>query len=361
MDRDNTEPNQHTHACDGFLCDSGKCIRIFKVCDGGTDDCGYHDTGDIDTSDEDSCQADIIPTTKEPAEIIQCDTNQMSVVITKNKLMDALDLTDVDPTDFHLEEESCIGSMSGDMLVFATMLYSCGTTSLVLTNSNNISYTNMVYSKRGTEVIEMTCVYPLQYDLEAIHIITNPCDILIHYMGFGTYNTSATLYTDATFTATLEPATDFPVEICDGTLIYFGITVDNDEAFLEMLVKNCFISMSNDPGNPLPKYDYITDGCLVPDYVFEYDVSPTNELEKHYGIDVYDLANGDNITVDQDIDLYLHCSVVLCRINDVGTPCDLGCTNSPQRKALLDKVDGSTQTLVTHGPFTSTPGKGCDN
>ena len=66
--------------------------------------------------------------------------------------------------------------------------------------------------------------------------------------------------------------------------------------------------------------------CLVPDYVFEYDVSPTNELEKHYGIDVYDLANGDNITVDQDIDLYLHCYVVLCRINDVGTPCDLVCS-----------------------------------
>ena len=56
----------------------------------------------------------------------------MSVVITKNWLMDKLDLTDVDPADFHLEDESCIGSMSGDMLVFATMLYNCGTTSLVI-------------------------------------------------------------------------------------------------------------------------------------------------------------------------------------------------------------------------------------
>ncbi|XP_077983188.1 CUB and zona pellucida-like domain-containing protein 1 [Glandiceps talaboti] len=259
--------------------------------------------------------------------------------------------------DFHLRDPSCIGSMSDDVFVFEAMLNNCGTKRMEVSNGQGIGYKNLVYSAEGTPVLEMNCIYTTGYDIEAVHIITNPCVLLAHFIGFDTFNLSVTLYKDDSFSGHLDPVTDFPIQICDSTLLYFGIMIDNNDDYLELFVENCFISESVYPELTAPTYDFITDGCLTDD-VAELDVVPANRLERHYSVYVYGAIHLINTTVvGENIDLYLHCSVDVCKVDEPGTPCDLGCMNGRKRRDSI----GLTKPFVTHGPFNYSPGKRCNS
>ncbi|XP_077990554.1 uncharacterized protein LOC144444877 [Glandiceps talaboti] len=212
------------------------------------------------------------------------------------------------------------------------------------------------------------CVYAFK-QCDSIHDCSDGSDesscsgsglMLINFVGFGTFMPSGKLYSNDTFTGPVNPTTDFPIEICDGTLIYFGIVVDTVDDGLELFAKNCYISESENPESSATTYDFIVDGCLG-DSVVVFEVSPTDELEKHFGVSLYDIVQGMNAGVGQDIDLYIHCYAVICIKEEVGTPCDMGCMNTRKRRTVPDVTNESTNAYVSTGPFTATLKKRCIN
>ncbi|XP_077980627.1 uncharacterized protein LOC144435859 [Glandiceps talaboti] len=294
-----------------YQCYDGQCMYKGFQCN-GINDC-------VGGDDEDMYNCLV------PNELV-CEGDKMLLAVTQDWLIHILNIGDAEAGDFHFNFINCTGHMIDDLFVFETMLGDCGTTSMV-EDGKAINYTNTVYNDRGTGVIEMTCVYPMEYELEPIYFIANPCALLAHFLGIGTFSAVTSLYTNDTFTALLNPATDYPVEICNGTLIYFGIAIDTNDGDLELFVKNCFMSESVNPGLS-PTYDFITDGCLT-DRVNEYDVLPVYVFEKkHYGVDVYDVVHGVDVGVGDNIELYLHCSIVTCLIYQDETPCDLVCMDN---------------------------------
>ncbi|XP_077977193.1 uncharacterized protein LOC144432789 [Glandiceps talaboti] len=300
------------------------------------------------------------PSTSQPASNkIHCEADEMFVAVPMEWMATEFQLGETDATGFHLNDPSCVGTMEDGVFVFRTMLYNCLTTSLEL-QDGNISYSNMVFSAGNRKLFEMTCLYPTEYHIAApIHIVSNPCPSFVHFLGFGKYTIEATFYSNNSFTGTLDPATDFPIVICDDTFIYFGIAVKSNDYNLELLVQNCFISDSADPRLSSVSYDILTDACLSAG-VAGYEQVSGNTLEKLFCVDISDILQGVKVTVADDIELYLHCSIMVCKIDDVGTPCDLGCVNGLKRE-FGEVTTGSTHSFITHGPFTSTQGERCTN
>ncbi|XP_077977195.1 uncharacterized protein LOC144432790 [Glandiceps talaboti] len=301
----------------------------------------------------------IQPSTSQPASNeIHCEADEMFVAVSMEWMATELHIGETDATEFHLNDPSCEGTMGDGVFVFRTMFYNCLTTSLEL-QDGNVSYSNMVFSAGNREIIEMTCLYPVEYDVAPIHIVANPCHRFVHFLGFGTYTVEATLYSDDSFTDTLDPATEFPIVICEDTFIYFGIAVKSNDYNLELLVQNCFMSDNADPGLSSVSYGILTDGCLS-DGVAGYEQASGNALEKLFCVNIWDILQGVFVSIPDDIDLYLHCSVRICIIDDVGTPCDLACVNGLKRE-LGEITTGSSHSFITHGPFTSPQGERCTN
>ncbi|XP_077981679.1 uncharacterized protein LOC144436700 [Glandiceps talaboti] len=289
---------------------------------------------------------------------ISCEADAMTATISVEWLQELLPETPNDPQWYSLnwDEPGCKGYWrfigGKEYYEFTTGLEGCGTTSFEKPEEDRIVYTNIIHTHRGTEVFELECCYETEYTIAPIHIITNPCCVLVTLRGFGTFNITASLYTNSTFTILFNEK-DFPLMICDGVLICFGIRVELHDSSLELAAEECYASESDDPQAPVTQYPIITNGCPNPDTLnFE-----TNDLlTLHFCWDAYDAVNRDDVEDGEEINLYIHCKVHVCKIDEAGTRCDeldeVNCNK--KRRAIADmSVDsGATATtFITHGPL----------
>ena len=86
--------------------------------------------------------------------------------------------------------------------------------------------------------------------------------VMVTLRGFGTFNISGSLYTSDLFD-TLFDETEFPIMICDGILVYFGIQVELNDPTLELFTENCYASESDDPYADVVHYNMIVNGYVV--------------------------------------------------------------------------------------------------
>ncbi|XP_077979849.1 uncharacterized protein LOC144435157 [Glandiceps talaboti] len=286
---------------------------------------------------------------------ITCEADRMIATISVEWLHQLLPNHENDqPGDYHLNEYDCVGKGryigQKDYYEFITDLEGCGTTSYEKPGDNRITYTNIIRTGRGTEIFELECCYETEYTIAPIHIITNPCCVLVTLQGFGTFNITATLYTDGTF-ITLFNENDFPLMICDGVFICFGIRVELHDPSLELFAEECYASESEDPQGMGPHYEMITNGCPNNDNTL-IPYGTNDDLTLHFCWDAYDVVNRDDVEDGEEINLYIHCKVHVCKKNEAGTRCAQGCQKRKRREISDLSDDGdSTSTFITHGPL----------
>nr|XP_006825660.1 PREDICTED: oncoprotein-induced transcript 3 protein-like [Saccoglossus kowalevskii] len=275
----------------------------------------------------------------------------MTATVRKEWLLHLLHLAEGGASDFHLESPWCEGNSvfndGHEYFKFQTNLDECGTTSYEVPVEDRIIYSNYVYSQRGSRVIEIECCYDTEYTIAPIHIVANPCSVTVTLKGFGTFNITASLYVTNLFTE-LFNIDNFPIMVCDGVIIYFGIQLVSNDASLEMFVENCYASESDDPHDPgSTHFPLIVDGC--PDDVITVFATGSPHVN-HYGWDAYDVVNTDDVEPGEEVDLYIHCAVVVCKLNEIGTRCEQGCLNRGRRG--YNQASGtSDSTFITHGPL----------
>ncbi|XP_077977099.1 uncharacterized protein LOC144432706 [Glandiceps talaboti] len=291
---------------------------------------------------------------------ITCEADRMVVSVAVNWLHELFPLQQTGPGKYHLNDDNCVGKgryIGGkEYYAFVTGLNECGTTSAEHPEGSRITYTNIIHSERGTEIFELECCYETEYTIAPIKIITNPCCVLVTLKGFGTFNITASLYTSDNFLILFNEDA-FPLMICDGVLIYFGIQVDLNDPTLELFTEDCYASESDDPNANVVKYDMIINGCIQSD-VDEYIA---DSLTKHYTWDAYDVVNRYDVEDGEEVTLYIHCKVHVCKKDEVGTRCYEGCIDRKRRTAEIMDADTSpsTSTFITHGPLKKT--SSCDN
>ncbi|XP_077999636.1 ZP domain-containing protein-like [Glandiceps talaboti] len=292
---------------------------------------------------------------EDDSDAVTCDGSSMTFALPMDTLLDEYGLDSDNVAGLQLSEK-CTGSVDDDNFVITTNLYDCGTT-IVEETAVNISYNNIVYRESGSELFEITCVYPLVYDVK-VKIIANPCHLLAHFLGFGTFSVEATLYRDESFTTILDPNTDFPVEVCDGSLVYFGISVDNEDNMVAEGIKSCVLSDSSGPGvSNTFQVLLVSSNCPVSDHVSE--IAADSDSEKRYSMGIYELVNW-GILPEEDVELYVHCVVDLCQKGQAGSLCSTDCNGSSEyRRDVSDIMSEETETIISHGPFTS-PGERCN-
>ncbi|XP_077980104.1 uncharacterized protein LOC144435382 [Glandiceps talaboti] len=284
---------------------------------------------------------------------IICEADRIIATISVDWLHKLLPHQNSEPGGYYLNDANCVGRgryVGGQYYYeFTTDLDGCGTTSYEKTDDNRIVYTNVIHTEKGTEIFELECCYETEYTIVPIHIITNPCCVLVTLRGFGTFNITATLYTNDSFT-TLFNENDFPLMICDGVFICFGIRVELHDPTLVLFAEECYASESEDPHAIGPHYEMISNGCRDNNTMIPYVTN--DDLTLHFCWDAYDVVNRDDVEDGEEINLYIHCKVHVCKKNEAGTRCQQGCQERKRREISDLSDDGdSTSTFITHGPL----------
>ncbi|XP_006815157.2 zonadhesin-like [Saccoglossus kowalevskii] len=286
---------------------------------------------------------------------ITCANEVMGIYLEEQWILTALSLQTANANDFHLTDPTCTGTtsiaISGAVsYYFETAIDECDTesTEVEVDGMQRILYTNYVYSKRGTLMAKMQCCFDTEYTIAPIHIVANPCQVDVVLKGFGTFTFENALYTNDTFTTLFDPRA-FPIEICDGVLIYFEISVVTTDPGLQLFVEHCVATESIDPSEG-GEYDeeIIINGCPDDNILFEH-TSPNPNWQKQYEWDAYNMVN-DRPDNGENIDIYIHCSVVVCKVGEVGTRCSEGCIGSNKR-SVYDPDSTSESTVISHGPL----------
>nr|XP_002732423.1 PREDICTED: oncoprotein-induced transcript 3 protein-like [Saccoglossus kowalevskii] len=285
---------------------------------------------------------------------VTCDNDKLSISLEENWILKALSLQTANVQNFHLTDVSCTGkrvTVDGNVIyVFETGLNDCGTevTEMEIEGVHRILYTNYVHSKRGTMIAKMECCFDTEYTIAPMHIVANPCHVDVTLVGSGTFTVENALCTNDTFAALFDP-TAFPIAICDGVLIYFEIGCITIDPGLELFVETCFATDNFDPTDSNSVHaDLIEDGCLNEDTMVEY-TSPNPQWTKRYGWDAYNMVN-DRPDGEENIDIYIHCNVVICKAGEVGTRCSEGCLGRKKR-SVYDSKFTSGSSIIIQGPL----------
>ncbi|XP_077977696.1 oncoprotein-induced transcript 3 protein-like [Glandiceps talaboti] len=296
---------------------------------------------------------------------ITCLSDRMTALVAVSWLDEVLPGYSDTAEDYRLNGDKCVGvSRRVGNKEFSTTVEHCGTTSVEHSADSTIVYYNTIRTSRGTQILEIECVYKTVYDIAPIMVITNPCSVMVTLQGFGSFNITASLFKTQEFKESdLFDEKDFPIMICDGVLIYFGLQVNIRDTNLELFTEECYASENVDPNADVAKHYMIVDGCRR-NNIEEFG---SDSLTNNYGWDAFEVVNdigGDDsdyrlIEVQaEEMTLYIHSRVHVCRKNVVGTRCSQGCMNR-KRRSVSDLIDtdypGSTSTVITHGPLTKPP------
>nr|XP_006815828.1 PREDICTED: low-density lipoprotein receptor-related protein-like [Saccoglossus kowalevskii] len=175
-----------------------QCIPAFQICD------GYYNCWD--GSDEENCTDSCQPNPcqndglcvndssegyhcqcqeghhgkhcEEESDGIICSETKMSAVVSKSYILELLHHSGANASYFHLNDPACTGidviHDGEDAFLFETFLFDCGTISIEKPKDKSIEYINMVYTERGTKIIELLCCYGTEYIIAPIYIEANP-------------------------------------------------------------------------------------------------------------------------------------------------------------------------------------------
>ncbi|XP_066283348.1 uncharacterized protein [Branchiostoma lanceolatum] len=279
---------------------------------------------------------------------LSCNSTAMSVSFRRDDLGRHVE------SSMHLRDPACTAVFNATHATFSTALDECGTTAAENGTTSKIVYTNDVFasllqsSPDGADVITRTtedrwtfnCHYVRDDSVAvgALFPVPPPSVVVLH--GEGTFTFSMNLYRSDGFSRPYAQS-DFPVEVVVNDDVYFGISVEAAVSGLVLFVDNCKATPSSTPGDSI-EYYIIQNGCDQDDTLQEFPIASATSA--HYGISAFKFTNESLPFV------YLHCDVMVCLENTLGSRCDEGCVSARRRRRAADDGVEERATLV-QGPI----------
>ncbi|XP_069461015.1 alpha-tectorin-like isoform X2 [Ambystoma mexicanum] len=220
-------------------------------------------------------------------------------------------------TSLHLADPQCTGSLLNGRLLFLinSVRRACGTQ--VQVNMTHASYTNhiSIQAEEGAAEIShpvhlpVSCVYPLTINLipptsgTPVQAVAGPN----FPSGLGRYQTTMLLYQDPDYR---QHFTEIPIWLNVTDKVYVGLSISGaDPTMYVLTIAACWATKGMDPSSGV-RWDLITNQCPNPrdgELVIEEDGVSTIG---RFSFSVFQF-------IFQTRQVYLHCKVQLCRIQEV--------------------------------------------
>ncbi|XP_078509937.1 alpha-tectorin-like [Lissotriton helveticus] len=217
----------------------------------------------------------------------------------------------------HLEDKHCTGTLFDDRLLFTfdSVRRTCGTQ--VEVNITHTTYNNLIqdHIKVGGAVgrhsvhLPFSCAYSLTVNLIPPRGVTPVQTIVSTKLpdDHGLYKTTMLLYQDPKYR---QHFTQTPIQLSVDNTVYAGLSISGANPTMFVLtIAECWATASNDSSSGI-RWDLITNQCPNPregQIVIEEDGVSTIG---RFSFSVFKF-------IDQSKQVYLHCKVQLCRIQEV--------------------------------------------
>ncbi|CAH1267117.1 OIT3 [Branchiostoma lanceolatum] len=284
---------------------------------------------------------------------VSCDQSHMEVSFP------FASLPGVDVAGMHLINSSCLATLNDTHAILRTGLQDCGTIQEVYGHDKFV-FTNQAIAdaivdangvKRGqpfsrTFKCTLVRVFGVTFSNEILYAVPDSREIIrpevkllealdglqMFYPPIfaidiedanNTFVFDMHLFTSSDFVHKYETL-DYPVQVLPSDRLYFGLTSRTTLSNMELFAIDCLATPTVDISAE-PKVYIIRNGCPVDPTLRTHDDS-NDPLTLHFSVVAFTFPNStDNI-------LYLHCTMVLCMIDDPTSRCAQGCIQPDQRR-----------------------------
>ncbi|KAM4618111.1 ZP domain-containing protein-like [Discoglossus pictus] len=267
---------------------------------------------------------------------LTCTGNTMTLIIPKSPTSGLFE------NHLRLNDPQCLVTSNSTHFIASVGFNSCGTqiveTEDKIVFKNQItSFENMgdVITRKHQLGISFNCSFPKETRLStgfraerAIYQFTEA--------GFGNFTYRFQFFQDSQFNAV---RTQYPLDVLLRDIIYMEVEVTSMTPNVQLFVESCKATPHDNPNDPV-FYDIIKDGCPRDDTLVNYPGTNT----------MYRFAMEAFAFIGNYEEVYVSCTVILCKLGDPNTRCARGCvTSSQRRKRSLGSE--TQQHFISQGPL----------
>ncbi|XP_069595914.1 uncharacterized protein [Ranitomeya imitator] len=270
---------------------------------------------------------------------LTCHENTMTLIVGKSSDHELYE------NQFRLNDPQCLVSSNSTHLIASVAYNSCGTETeetedaIVFKNqATSFSDTLSVITRLHGVSIPFNCSFPKKSRVSA-SFRAHKSDYVFTEAGFGKFTYKFQFYTDDRF---VEVETQFPLEATLRELLYMEIQVSASVPNVQLFVESCKATPHDNPSDPTA-YDLIQNGCIKDETLVVYAANST----------VYRFAVEAFAFIGDYSEVYMSCTVLLCKLGETGTRCSHGCipkggANRQRRRRSV--TSESQQHFISQGP-----------
>ncbi|XP_078684398.1 uncharacterized protein LOC144917915 isoform X2 [Branchiostoma floridae x Branchiostoma belcheri] len=255
---------------------------------------------------------------------VSCDQSHMEVSFPLAAL------PGVDVAGMHLINASCLATRNDTHATLRTGLQDCGTIQEVY-GHDKFTFTNTAIADPIVDINgvvrgqpfsrSFTCTLVSVFDVtftdgEILYVVPDSRFAIDVEDANSTFVFDMHLYTSQDFVHSYEPL-DYPLQVLPSDRLYFGLSSRTALSNMELFAMDCLATPTVDMSAE-PKVYIIRNGCKI-DPTLKIHSDPSDPMTLQFSIMSFTFPNStDNV-------VYLHCSMMLCMIDDRNSRCAQGC------------------------------------
>uniref|UniRef100_A0A8C5PI44 ZP domain-containing protein n=1 Tax=Leptobrachium leishanense TaxID=445787 RepID=A0A8C5PI44_9ANUR len=273
---------------------------------------------------------------------VVCNRNTMTLYIAKSFL------NGTSENDLQLNDPQCLVSATSTHYIASVGFNSCGTE--IEETDDSIIFRNQVTSlDKITDVITRTNQVAVPFSCsfskeERLSVSFRPQKVFFEFeeAGFGNFTYKFQFYTDDQF---IMVQTQSPLELLLRDMLYLEIEVTSSLSNIELFVESCRATPHDTSNDPV-FYTIIENGCSKDDTLVIY---PGTSTKSRFGLEAFAFIGNYE-------EVYISCTVMLCKIGEPDTRCSRGCTTKSLaahrgRRSLTEEATESLQHFISQGPL----------
>ncbi|XP_063800729.1 uncharacterized protein LOC134968978 [Pseudophryne corroboree] len=274
--------------------------------------------------------------------ILTCHENTMTLIIEESPDNGLYE------NHFRLNDPICLVTSNSTHLIASVGYNSCGTEieetehNIVFKNQvTSFANTSSVITRRHGVSIPFNCSFPKKTRLSA-SFLAHKSDYMFSEAGFGNFTYKFQFYTDDLF---VEVETHYPLEVTLRDPLYMEIQVSSAVPNVQLFVESCKATPHDNPNDPV-FYDIIKNGCINDDTLMTY---PGTRTQYRFAVEAFAFIGSYE-------EVYISCTVILCKLGEPDTRCSQGCVrnslgDSNGRRRRRSIVSESQQHFISQGPL----------
>ncbi|XP_077142786.1 uncharacterized protein LOC143806358 isoform X1 [Ranitomeya variabilis] len=270
---------------------------------------------------------------------LTCHENTMTLIVGKSSDHELYE------NQFRLNDPQCLVSSNSTHLIASVAYNSCGTETeetedAIVFKNQATSFSDMlsVITRLHGVSIPFNCSFPKKSRVSA-SFRAHKSDYVFTEAGFGKFTYKFQFYTDDRF---VEVETQFPLEATLRELLYMEIQVSASVPNVQLFVESCKATPHDNPSDPT-SYDLIQNGCIKDETLVVYSANST----------VYRFAVEAFAFIGDYSEVYMSCTVILCKLGETGTRCSHGCIpkgGANRQRHRRSVTSESQQHFISQGP-----------